>query len=73
MMLTHGEGPTAQNVPPEHKNDVLRARMVIGNTAIMGADVPPACFQPMRSAYLSLHVDGIEEAEHICALLPEGG
>jgi PhnB protein len=39
----------------------------------MGADVPPERFQPMRSAYLSLVVGSIEEAERIYAVLSDGG
>ena len=38
-----------------------------------GADVPPDRFQPMRSAYLSLTVSSIDEAERIYALLSDGG
>ena len=38
-----------------------------------GADVPPDRFQPMRSAYLSLTVSTIDEAERIYALLSDGG
>ncbi len=30
--------------------------MTIGETEIMGSDVPPERFQPMRSVYLSLTV-----------------
>ena len=52
---------------------VLFARMEIGETLLLGNDVPPARFQPMRSAYLSLSVDSIEEAERIYALLSDGG
>ena len=37
----------------------------------MGADIPNA--EPMRSAYLSLTVSSIEEAERLYALLSEEG
>jgi PhnB protein len=47
--------------------------MTIGETELMGADIPPDRFQPMRSAYLSLLVDSTEEAERIYALLSDGG
>ena len=39
----------------------------------MASDVPPERFQPMRSVYLSLSLDSTEEAEHIYALLSDGG
>jgi PhnB protein len=73
MMMTHGQMPNAQAVPPDRKDDILHARISIGETELMGADVPPERFQPMRSAYLSLLVDSTEEAERIYALLSDGG
>ena len=73
MMMRHGEQPNATNVAPEWKNAVLHARMTIGGTELLGADVPPERFQPMRSAYLTLTVESIGEAERIYALLTDGG
>jgi PhnB protein len=73
MMLTHGEQPGLNAVPPELSKTILHARIVIGDAVILGSDVPPARFQPMRSVYLSLTVDSTEEAERIHALLADGG
>jgi len=39
----------------------------------MASGVPPDRFQPMRSVYLSLTVDGSAEAERIWTLLSDGG
>lgn len=72
-MTTHGQQPNPDNVPANWKNAILHARIEIGGSVIMGADIPPDRFQPMRSAYLSLSVDSDEEAERIYALLSEGG
>ena len=73
MLMRHGEQPNASNVAPEWKNAVLHARMTLGGTELFGADMPPDRFQPMRSAYLSLSVESVEEAERIYALLTDGG
>jgi len=73
MMMTHGQAPDASEVPVERKNTILHARLSIGETELMGADVPPDRFQPMRSAYLSLLVDSAGEAERIYAVLSNGG
>ncbi len=73
MITTQGELPDSSKVPPERKNAVLHARIEMGDTIILGADIPPDRFQPMRSAYLSLMVDSIDEAERLYALLSEGG
>jgi PhnB protein len=46
--------------------------MSIGETDLMENDVPRERFQPMRSVYLSLSVESIDEAERIFALLSDG-
>lgn len=73
MLMRHGEQPDASRVPSEWKNAVLHARMNLGGTELLGADVPPDRFKPMRSAYLSLSLDSSEEADRIYGLLSEGG
>jgi PhnB protein len=71
MMMTHGQGPNANDGPPNWKDAILHARMNLGETELMGADIPTA--QPMRSAYLTLIAGSIDEAERIYAALAEGG
>jgi PhnB protein len=73
MLTTHAEQPNAGNVPANWKDAVLHARIDIGGTTVLGADIPPERFQPMRSAYLSLMLDSNEQAERVYALLSEGG
>ena len=73
MMTTHSEMPNSTDVPPDWKNAILHGRLDIGETVLMGADIPPERFQPMRSAYLSLLVDSAEEAERVYELLFNGG
>lgn len=72
-MMRHGEEPGESLMPAEWRGKVLHAHLEIGNTAIMGADIPPPRFQPMRSAYLTLTFDTSAEAERIYALLADGG
>ena len=73
MLMTHGEQPGASNVPADWKNAVLHARMTLGETELLGADIPPDRFQPMRSAYLTLILPSSQEAERVYALLSQGG
>ena len=69
-MVRHREQPNP-NIPADWGDKVLHARIEIGTTILMGADIPTA--EPMRSAYLTLSVDREEEAERVYALLGDGG
>jgi PhnB protein len=71
MMMTHGQAPDQSKVDPAWKDLVLHARMSLGGTDLMGADIPQA--EPMRSAYLTLVVDSDAEAERMFTALAGGG
>jgi PhnB protein len=73
MMMRHGEQPDGRAVAADWAHAVLHARMDIGGTELLGADIPPDRFQPMRSAYLSLTLDSHEEADRVFGLLSDGG
>jgi PhnB protein len=72
-LTTHGENPAPSRVPEDWKDKVLHARIDLGGTTLLGADIPRDRFQPMRSAYLTLLLDSNEEADRVYALLSEGG
>ena len=59
------------NTAADWKDKILHARIEIGGTILMGADVPQA--EPMRSAYLTLTLDREEEAERVYGVLTDGG
>jgi PhnB protein len=69
-LVRHRDQPNPA-LPPEWKDKVLHARIEIGATVLMGADIPRA--EPMRSAYLTLSLDREEEAERMYGLLADGG
>ena len=71
LLQRHADQPNQANVPANWKTKVLHARLELGGTVLMGADIPDA--EPMRSAYLTLRVDSAREAERVYALLGEGG
>ena len=72
FLMHHGEQPPGSPAP-EGMQGVLHARLQLGDTEVLGADVPAERFQPIRSAYLSLGAGSTEEAERVHALLAEGG
>lgn len=69
-LVRHGEQPNA-NIPADWKEKVLHARIDIGATVLMGADIPAA--EPMRSSYLTLTVGSEAEAERVYGLFADGG
>ena len=69
-IVRHGEQPNPA-LPADWTGKVLHARIEIGSTVLMGADIPQA--EAMRSAYLALSLDSEEEAERTYALLTDGG
>jgi PhnB protein len=71
MLMRHGEQPGLSQVPAEWNGKVLHARMNLGGTELIGADIPT--YEPMRSAYLSLTVDSDAEADRVYGLLSNGG
>lgn len=50
-MTRHGAQPNPA-LPPEWTDTIVHARIEIGATVLMGADIPHA--EPLRSAYLAL-------------------
>ncbi len=71
MMMTHAQSPDQSRVAQESKDQILHARITIGNADLMAADIPGA--EPMRSAYITLRTDSDSEAESIYAALADGG
>lgn len=65
--------PEGARRPPGSADAVIHIAMSVAGVELIGNDVPPEYFQPMRSAYLYLSVDSPEEAERVYALLSEGG
>ena len=70
VIRRHGDTPNP-GVPADWADKVLHARLRIGSSILMGADIPRA--EPMRSSYLTLFVDSEAEAERIYASLIAGG
>jgi PhnB protein len=72
-LMRHGEIPGGSPAAPDWRDKVLHADMAIGGTSLLGADVDPGRFQPMRSAYLTLTFDNTPETERVYKVLSEGG
>jgi len=62
-------GATPNNTP----DAVIHAVLSVAGVELIGNDVPPTHFKPIRSSYLYLSVDSPEDADRIYAALAEGG
>jgi PhnB protein len=74
VMMSRSEAPGLDPGAPGGSQDaIIHARVTIGQTELIGNDVPAETFQPIRSAYLYLAVDSAEEAERVFAVLKDQG
>jgi PhnB protein len=72
-MIRHEGTPAAQQVPPAWRNKILHARLVVGEMVLMGSDVPPARYEPMKGFSVMLDVAEPTEAERVFQALAENG
>jgi PhnB protein len=73
MMMRHSESPIANQAPPESRDKIMHARMVIGDRVLMGSDAPPQMYEAPRGFSVSIGVERPEEAERIFKELSEKG
>jgi len=60
-------------VTPATRNQIVHARLRVGETLLMGSDAPPDRYQEPRGVYVSVGVDTPSDAERIFAELAEKG
>jgi PhnB protein len=72
-MMTHAGTPAENQVPPEWREKIIHARMVIGDHLLMGSDAPPGHFQQPQGFSVSLMIDEPKDAERIFRALEEDG
>jgi PhnB protein len=73
LMLTHGESPMAPQVPPEWRNKIMHARLVVGDKVLMGSDAPPDHYEEPKGFSVSLGIDDPADAGRIFDAMAEKG
>jgi PhnB protein len=73
FMLTWGASPMAASAPPGWDAKIAHATLKIGDTAILGSDVPPERYARPGGFEVVLQIDDIAAAERIFQALTEGG
>jgi PhnB protein len=72
-MMDHGGSPMAAQTPPGWEDKIMHARMVVGNTLLMGSDSPPEHYETPKGFAVSLMIDSPEDADRIFQALAENG
>src|ERR1700733_3278063 len=63
VLMRQDQLPSQYNVRPGMEKAIVHARMNVAGVELIGNDVPPNYFQPIRSSYLYLTVDSTESAD----------
>ena len=72
-MMRVSDLPADSPAPSGSRDAVIHAALSVADVELIGNDVPPDHFKPIRSSYLYLGVDSPEEADRVYAALAEGG
>jgi PhnB protein len=72
-MMTHGDSPMADQVPSEWRDKILHATLVVGETTLMGADVPPDSYKAPTGFSVTIQINDPSDAERIFRGLSEDG
>jgi PhnB protein len=73
MLLTYGDSPEAQRVPPEWLGKIVHTTLTIGDNILQGADVLPGHYEKPKGFSVMLSIEELPEAERIYHALAENG
>jgi PhnB protein len=72
-MMPHEGTPMAEHVPPEWRNKIIHARLVIGDEVLMGSDAPLDRYEKPTGFSVTLGIVDPAEAERVFHALAEKG
>lgn len=72
-MMPHAGTPAEGQVPPEWRDKIIHARLVVGDQVLMGSDAPPDHFEKPQGFSVTLGIDNPVEAERVFNALVENG
>jgi PhnB protein len=73
MMMTYGQAPPGEPVPPNMTDKVMHATFTIGDSVIMGSDYPSQYASTPAGFYVSINVDTPDEANRLYTALSADG
>ena len=72
-LMTYGESPMADQVPPEWRDRIIHASLAVGEAALLGADAPPDRDVKPTGFCVSIQINDAEEAGRIFNALADNG
>jgi len=73
MLLTYGDSPESQSVPPEWRGKIVHTTLTVGDNILQGADVLPGQYEKPKGFSVMLSIEELADAERIYHALAENG
>jgi len=72
-MMTYGRSPMEGQTPPEWRNKIMHARLIIDDEVLMGSDAPPERYERAKGISVTLGIENPADAERIFHALAQNG
>jgi PhnB protein len=72
-MVRHEGTPAAEHTPPEWRDKILHARLIVDGEVLMGSDAPPGRQEEPRGFSVTLVIPVPADSERVFQALAEGG
>ena len=72
-IMTHGESPSAGEVPAPWRSKVMHAQLNLRDSVLMGSDATPERYERPTGFAIAVHVDSAADAKRVFDALAEGG
>ncbi|SRR6266496_1631435 len=72
-IMTWGDSPMADQVPSEWRDKIIHVTLIVGDTALLGADAPPDRYEKPKGFSVTIQINDPAEAEPIFNKLAENG
>jgi PhnB protein len=72
-MIPHAGTPAGEYAPPEWRDKILHASLILGDDVLMGSDAPPDRYEAPKGFSVSLQINDPADAERIFHALAENG
>jgi PhnB protein len=72
-MMRHEGSPMAEHTPPEWRNKIMHARLIVDGELLMGSDAPPEHYNEPKGFSVTLGIPVPADAERVFEALAKGG